>query len=43
MAYPGSDDRATAWDIDPESLRLPLIIARWGDVKEAPENTLPAF
>jgi glycerophosphoryl diester phosphodiesterase len=33
----------TTWDIDPGSLRLPLIIAPRGDVKNAPENTIPAF
>jgi glycerophosphoryl diester phosphodiesterase len=43
VAHANSDDRVTTWDIDPGSLRLPLIIAHRGDVREAPENTLPAF
>ena len=37
------DGRVTTWQIDPGSLRLPLIIAHRGDLSTAPENTLPAF
>ncbi len=43
MAHGKPNDRVTTWDIDPGSLPVPLIIAHRGDVKEAPENTIPAF
>lgn len=41
--HPNANGRATTWDIDPGSLRLPLIIAHRGDLSRAPENTLTAF
>ena len=39
----GDNQGMPTWGIKACSLRYPLIVAHWGDVRAAPENTMLAF